>query len=68
MQERELVWEGKIRGMTPEQVKADMLAHVPLGRLETPEDVAKLVAFLCSRDSDYITGQAINVSGGQALI
>ena len=68
MQERELVWEGKIRGMTPEQVKVDMLAHVPLGRLETPEDVAKLVAFLCSRDSDYITGQAINVSGGQALI
>ena len=68
MQERELAWEGKIRGMTPEQVKAEMLAHVPLGRLETPEDVAKLVAFLCSRDSDYITGQAINVSGGQALI
>ncbi len=68
MQERELVWEAKIRGMTPNQVKADMLAHVPLGRLETPEDVAKLVAFLCSRDSDYITGQAINVSGGQALI
>lgn len=68
MQERELVWESKLRGMTTEQVKADYLAHVPLGRLETPEDVAKLVAFLCSRDSDYITGQAINVSGGQVFI
>jgi acetoin reductase-like protein len=68
MQERELVWEARLRGMTPEQVKADYIAHVPLGRLETPEDVAKLVAFLCSRDSDYITGQAINVSGGQVFI
>lgn len=68
MQERELVWESKLRGMTPEEVKADYLAHVPLGRLEEPEDVAKLVAFLCSRDSDYMTGQAINVSGGQVFI
>jgi NAD(P)-dependent dehydrogenase (short-subunit alcohol dehydrogenase family) len=68
MQERELVWEGKLRGMTPEEVKKDYIAHVPLGRLETATDVANLVAFLCSRDSDYITGQAINVSGGQALI
>jgi len=68
MQERELVWESKLRGMTPDQVRADYLAHVPLGRLEEPEDVAKVVAFLCSRDSDYMTGQAINVSGGQVFI
>jgi meso-butanediol dehydrogenase / (S,S)-butanediol dehydrogenase / diacetyl reductase len=68
MQERELVWEGKLRGMTPDEVKKDYLAHVPLGRLETAEDVTNVVAFLCSRDSDYMTGQAINVSGGQALI
>jgi meso-butanediol dehydrogenase/(S,S)-butanediol dehydrogenase/diacetyl reductase len=68
MQERELNWEAKLRNMTPEQVKAEYLAHVPLGRLETPEDVANVFAFLCSHDADYITGQAINVSGGQALI
>ncbi len=37
---------------------------IPLGRQEEPEDVAKLVSFLASTDSDYITGQAINVCGG----
>jgi NAD(P)-dependent dehydrogenase (short-subunit alcohol dehydrogenase family) len=68
MQERELVWEAKLRGITTDEVKKDYVAHVPLNRLETPEDVANVVAFLCSRDADYMTGQAINVSGGQALI
>jgi 3-oxoacyl-[acyl-carrier protein] reductase len=36
----------------------------PLGRLCTPEDVADVVAFLCSDDARFITGQSINVSGG----
>jgi NAD(P)-dependent dehydrogenase (short-subunit alcohol dehydrogenase family) len=36
----------------------------PLGRLATPEDVADVVAFLCSDDARFITGQSINVSGG----
>jgi meso-butanediol dehydrogenase/(S,S)-butanediol dehydrogenase/diacetyl reductase len=38
-----------------------------LGRLETPEDVAKLVVFLASDDADYITGEAIEVTGGMFL-
>jgi len=37
---------------------------IPLGRLGTADDVAKVVAFLASSDSDYMTGQAVNVSGG----
>ena len=36
----------------------------PLGRLGTPEDVADVVAFLCSNDARFITGQSINVSAG----
>jgi NAD(P)-dependent dehydrogenase (short-subunit alcohol dehydrogenase family) len=36
----------------------------PLGRLCTPEDVADVVAFLCSDAARFITGQSINVSGG----
>ena len=39
-------------------------ARVPLGRLGIPEDIAKMVAFLCSEEADFITGQAINVNGG----
>jgi len=67
MQERELVWEAKLRNITPQQVKESYLTQVPLGRLATPEDVATIVAFLCSRDADYMTGQALNVTGGQVM-
>jgi NAD(P)-dependent dehydrogenase (short-subunit alcohol dehydrogenase family) len=68
MQERELVWEAKLRGTTVEEVKRGYLTQVPLGRLATPDDVATIVAFLCSRDADYMTGQALNVTGGQVTI
>lgn len=40
---------------------------IPLGRAETPEDVANVVSFLASRDSDYMTGQAINIDGGLVM-
>ncbi len=38
--------------------------RVPLKRAATPEDVAGAVAFFCSPDADYITGQTLNVDGG----
>lgn len=41
--------------------------HTPLGRLGTPEDVAGAVAFLCSDDAAFITGQVIRVDGGLTL-
>src|SRR5262245_29602974 len=40
---------------------------IPLGRPETAEDVAGLVSFLAGRDSDYMTGQAINLDGGLVM-
>jgi 3-oxoacyl-[acyl-carrier protein] reductase len=40
------------------------IARHPLGRLGTPEDVADVVAFLCSDGAKFITGQSINASGG----
>jgi len=42
-------------------------AGIPLGRPERAEDVAGLVAFLASADSDYLTGQAINIDGGLVM-
>ena len=39
-------------------------AQVPLGRMEHPEDVAKVIGFLASDRAGYMTGQAINVTGG----
>jgi NAD(P)-dependent dehydrogenase (short-subunit alcohol dehydrogenase family) len=41
--------------------------EIPLGRLETADDVAGVIAFLASDDAGYITGEAINVSGGQTM-
>jgi NAD(P)-dependent dehydrogenase (short-subunit alcohol dehydrogenase family) len=64
MQERELVWESKLRGISPESITAEQVQKTPLGRLEKPDDVASVVAFLCSRDADFMTAQAINVDGG----
>lgn len=47
--------------------KQKLVQNVPMGRLGTPEDVAKVVGFLCSSDADYITGQVIAVDGGMTM-
>lgn len=67
MQERELEWEAELRGLTVEDVRNLYLQDVPLGRLETPADVARVVHFLVSPESSYMTGQAINVTGGARM-
>lgn len=64
MQVRELAWEAELRGNSPEDVKKMWINDTPLGRLELPEDVAKVVGFLTSKDSEFITGEAIAVNGG----
>jgi acetoin reductase-like protein len=59
---------GKIRGISPEDViKQRITQQVPMGRGQYPEDVAKVALFLASSDADYITGQALNDSGGQEM-
>ena len=42
-------------------------AGIPLGRLGETEDVAKVIAFLASDDSQYMTGQGIDVNGGSYM-
>jgi meso-butanediol dehydrogenase / (S,S)-butanediol dehydrogenase / diacetyl reductase len=64
MQERELVWEAELRGTSPEEVRQAWVQDTPLGRLEEPEDVASVVAFLISEDAAFITGEAVAVNGG----
>ena len=54
-------------GITPEESLARMVARIPLGRLETTDDVAGTVSFLCSPDASYITGQSLNVCGGMEM-
>jgi NAD(P)-dependent dehydrogenase (short-subunit alcohol dehydrogenase family) len=54
-------------GITPEQVRENTIAEIPLGRLQTPDDVADLVFFLASDGGKYITGEAVNTTGGQEM-
>jgi len=50
-----------------EEQKQKLIQNIPIGRMGTPKDIAKVVAFLCSNDADYITGQVISVDGGMAM-
>jgi sorbitol-6-phosphate 2-dehydrogenase len=54
-------------GITEDEVKRKYVEQVPLGRGCTYEDVANVLVFLCSDASTYMTGQAINVTGGQEM-
>lgn len=54
-------------GITPRESLDRMISRIPLGRIETPEDVASAVSFLCSPNASYITGQSINVCGGMEM-
>ncbi len=67
MQSREIEWEAQLRHQTPEQVVASYISDTPLGRLETPQDVAKVVRFLASDDAGFITGEALAVHGGSFM-
>ena len=52
-------------GMTiPEKIKAQMLRSIPLGRFGEPEEIARVILFLCSDFASYVTGQVIHINGG----
>jgi 3-oxoacyl-[acyl-carrier protein] reductase len=50
-----------------DSVKEGIHAQIPLRRMGTPREVAKVVKFLSSEDSSYITGQVINIDGGMVM-
>ncbi|MGB7639561.1 MAG: glucose 1-dehydrogenase [Nitrososphaeraceae archaeon] len=50
------------------QIKANLVAAVPIGRMGSPDEIAKVVSFLASDDSSYITGIELCVDGGMAQI
>jgi meso-butanediol dehydrogenase / (S,S)-butanediol dehydrogenase / diacetyl reductase len=58
---------GALEGLGAGEAWKKRIRGIPLGRPERPEDVAKVVAFLAGPDSDYMTGQAINVDGGLVM-
>ena len=50
-----------------EKVRENLKTQIPLGRLGSVSDVARVVAFLAGDDAGYITGQVINVDGGMVM-
>ena len=64
MQEREIAWEAKLRGLKQEEIARLYVDDTPLARIQTPDDVAKVVLFLSSPAADFITGESISVNGG----
>jgi len=67
MQEKVLEEVAAIRGVTYDQLAAARVATVPLARTSTPDECAGLVSFLLSDGAAYMTGQAINFSGGLVM-
>jgi NAD(P)-dependent dehydrogenase (short-subunit alcohol dehydrogenase family) len=59
--------EARVLNSTEQAREAEMVGTIPLGRLGSADEVANLVAFLASSESSYMTGQAINVTGGQLM-
>lgn len=51
----------------PAETRQALQSRIPLGRLGKPEDVAEVVAFLCSPAAGYITGEVVRVDGGMAM-
>jgi NAD(P)-dependent dehydrogenase (short-subunit alcohol dehydrogenase family) len=61
-------FEQLVGAMTPGGFEAWVAREIPLGRLQQPDDVAAAIALLLSDDAAYITGEAVNVSGGQTMV
>ena len=53
-----------MRGMPQGEPKNRRIRRIPLGRPAQPDDIAKVAAFLASSASDYMTGQTLNIDGG----
>lgn len=56
-----------VAGAAPGTAKAARIASLPLGRQGQPEDIGRAVAFLASDEAGWITGQTLNVDGGQRM-
>ena len=71
LRDDDAVARSKEAGITVEEFREDeykkLITMVPLGRMGRVEDIANLIFFLVSDQSDYMTGQAINITGGHLM-
>lgn len=67
MTRREAQWASELSGEDPKDILAKWESAIPLGHYASPADIANIAVFLASDMADYMTGQAINISGGQEM-
>lgn len=67
MTRREAQWASELSGEDPADIIAKWESFIPLGRYALPDDIANIAVFLASDMADYMTGQAVNISGGQEM-
>ncbi len=64
---RQNEFRAKSLGITVDELLATRARQIPLGRVGKTSDIAATCAFLCSSEADYVTGQNLDVSGGQEM-
>jgi 3-oxoacyl-[acyl-carrier protein] reductase len=57
----------QLTDVLPDELKQTMVSNTPLGRIGSPDDVARAVRFLCSDDASFITGEVLLVDGGLGI-
>jgi NAD(P)-dependent dehydrogenase (short-subunit alcohol dehydrogenase family) len=62
-----LQWQAEARGCTPEDIRAEIETEIPLRRIPPQDDIANSVVFFASPWSRVVTGQTLDVNGGEYL-
>jgi NAD(P)-dependent dehydrogenase (short-subunit alcohol dehydrogenase family) len=65
---KSMQWVRRAGNKNPQELYDEMANRIPLGRVGEPEEYADLVAFLCSKRAQYITGTSINLDGGMCPV
>ena len=56
-----------VTAVPPDVLESQIIAHIPIGRLGKPREIAALIAFIASEDGAFMTGSNVSMNGGQHM-